>query len=492
MNVAVATPSNDPPHEARALRRLLALCFVAFVVGMSLFCMLRHHNLWSDIFDMGVQTQVVWNTANGRWFESSVETANYLGDHTSYITLLVAAVYALLPAAETLLVLQVLAFGLGAFTAYRIAAQVLDDRRIAALFGIAWLAQPAAGYALAYEYHPLAFAPLFALLTYDFALRRRPVAMWLSFALLLATREDCGLTAVALGALLAFEAKRRHLGFAMACLGVAAFAINLFVMIPMFRGEASDTIAARYGHLGESGSDIVATLLTRPDVVASLFVDDLRRLWFLPTLMAPMLLLAMLSPVGLLALAFVAAPSLLSSSPLQYSIGWHYPFIMLPIVLIASVHGLQRLLRWRPTLTARPVAFTATWFVVLAALNAQSVVITHRWMVPRNPVRSELAELRPLIPDNAALAATSKVGAQFAERRQLMIYPDTTWPRQRFEPLPHEHATHVLVDINQPRLTAEQTTPDPSRYALLKQTKHLRLYVHRDAQASRRLTAATE
>ena len=474
------------PPEASAMvlprswRCYLWVAVSVFVVGLSSFCVLRHYNLWSDIFDMGVEAQVVWNTAQGRWFESSVETQNYLGDHTTFITLAVAAIYWLLPRVETLLVLQVVAFAAAAWPAYHISLHLFGRPRWAALFALAWLAQPAAGHALAYEYHTLAFAPLFSLGAYALALKARWVGAGLCLALLLLTREDCGITAVGLGLILATEGRQRRVGMIAVALGFAAFLLNLFVLLPLFRGEPSDTIAARYGHFGQTGSQVVSTLLTQPWLVVQLFVEDTRRLTYLPTLAAPFLLLAACSPVGALAVLFVAGPSLLSSSPLQYTVGWHYPLTILPVVFVASVYGAGRLAAWC-SLDDASLRITAAWCSVLVVLSLQSVVVTHRWMVPTNPTRHDLLALATLIPADAPLSATSKLGAQFSHRRQLAIYPQIVWEADAFPKLPHRQATHILIDLTQPRLSNADQVPDPTQYELKAAAGTLRLYVLIDA-----------
>ena len=63
MNVQIL-PLQTKRDERFQQAVLLAGCGV-FILSMSVFCILRHHNVWSDIFDMGVQTQVAWNTSQG-------------------------------------------------------------------------------------------------------------------------------------------------------------------------------------------------------------------------------------------------------------------------------------------------------------------------------------------------------------------------------------------------------------------------------------------
>jgi len=573
-------------RSARPRRRLAAdagprigwvvatlLSALLFCAAMSFFSIRKYDNLWADMYDMGQELQVHWNTAHGRPFESSVEVQNNLGDHTAFISAATSLVYRLAPSPHTLLAWQALIFSLGIVPVYRLARRHLQSDSFAWLASAIYLGQPAAAFALGYEYHPLVYAAPLALLTLDLATAAPPphliaasrspdannedasfdpasgsdrgvptapvardagdgplehtrsrrgrssgaatrhrtlIAAWTAFASLLLVREDACLTAAAVGLLLLSRPDLRRHAIAMTLVGLAAFLLSSLVLLPMFRGEASDTLA-RYHHLGDSPGAILATLITDPGAWWRLAVDDPRRITFVPILMLPWLF----TPARLWsfwpAVALVTLPGVLSNNPCQYTLGWHYPLTALPIVTYAAIVGAgmirpmfkpehgsasnaspdqsfpQRRVRGQQArlpnaLTrklspcAKPRAVFALTLVVLLACQSRSVFVIQRSFMPNNPLREHLDRVASHLPEHASLSATGKLGAQFAERRQIAIYPITRWPEEKFPKLPERRAEYLLIDESYSLLLERHRVPDPSAYRLVAASGPIHLY----------------
>lgn len=456
-----------------------------FFIIMATFCVLKYHNMWADMYDMGQEIQVHWNTAFGRWFESSVEVSNNLGDHTTFINIVTAAVYRIAPRPETLLVWQAFIFTLGAIPAYRIARFYRPENNqawFAWVVAVIYLAQPAAGYAIGYEYHPLVYAPLFALWCFDAVIRQRFAWAWLAFACLLLTREDCGPLACAIGVLVAMTTAHKRTGLAFFFTGLAAFLIISLVVLPYFRGAPSDTLA-RYAHLGETPGQIIATLLFKPHQIIALLFDDPRRLTFIPILMLPWLFTNGRILAFWPAILLVTLPGILSDNPCQYTLGWHYPLTAIPVLTIGATLGAARLIEAQPArqrwLDRRALIACTTIVITLAVMNLNGVLITQRYFMTHNPLRAEFLQITKNIPDDAAVSATGKLGAQLAQRRQIAIYPITTWPEDAFPKLAQRQATHVLIQLTDPLLLPEDRLPDSAQYELAASTESLRLYKQR-------------
>lgn len=69
-------------------RLLLSAAVLLYVVVFSVLGIARYNTFHATTFDLGIMTQVVWNTAHGRWFETSLGRAtnveligSYLGNH---------------------------------------------------------------------------------------------------------------------------------------------------------------------------------------------------------------------------------------------------------------------------------------------------------------------------------------------------------------------------------------------------------------------------
>ena len=63
-------------------RRFLAIAAAVWAL-LSVLSLLRHYTFHSSVYDVGIFDQVLWNTAHGRPFASSLSHMSYLGDHFS-------------------------------------------------------------------------------------------------------------------------------------------------------------------------------------------------------------------------------------------------------------------------------------------------------------------------------------------------------------------------------------------------------------------------
>lgn len=222
---------------------------IGCTVAYSAAAIIRHHRLNSRTLDLALQHQVVWNTAHGRWFESSIEVANYLGDHVSFNALPVAALYRLWPSVETLLVLQAAALTAAGVLCYFVARRVTNDAAAAFLAGLAFLLHPACALQSLNDFHltvlglPWVFAGILC------ALDRR---WWLASLLLvpaLFAKEDVGLTLALFGVYAAIKWRARLFGALWAFVGVAWPLAAVLLIIPTFRGGRPSDTWLRYSWL---------------------------------------------------------------------------------------------------------------------------------------------------------------------------------------------------------------------------------------------------
>ncbi|MGE0058241.1 MAG: DUF2079 domain-containing protein, partial [Dehalococcoidia bacterium] len=77
----------------------------------SLLAFERHDNFQSNAYDLGFFDQIIWNTSQGRFFETSFVDYNFLGQHFDPILLAFAGIYALGGGVKTLLLIQAACVG---------------------------------------------------------------------------------------------------------------------------------------------------------------------------------------------------------------------------------------------------------------------------------------------------------------------------------------------------------------------------------------------
>lgn len=441
-------------HITRA-RRTLLLMVVAWAVILSAFAIARHERLNSSAYDLAIKSQVIWNIFQGRFFASSIEVEHYLGDHVQLIMLLLAPFYGLWADVKILLIVQAILLSLGAIPVYRIAHRTLDDSVLALAFAGAYLLYPTIGFVNRFGFHPLTFVILFLLLAFDLLQRQRPV--WATFFVLLALlcREDVGFTVFALGLYAALAMRRRLLGTAWAITGLTWSLTAIFVIIPYFRGEASDTVS-RYAWLGSTLPQIAQTLLAQPGLVLDHILGQPFRLLFLVKLLLPVGFLALLSPtvllIGLPALGY----NLLSSTPSQSSIYFQYISPVIPFLFIAAMQGAARLRQWLPTARQKRrviVVWLGTSVLVAWILDNP---FTQTVAAPYFPVyaleqfsdRTTFLEARQHLPADAPVATMMAYGPHLSLRPELHLFYDRLRLEERQYGFPKtEYALLNLTDL---------------------------------------------
>src|SRR5204863_194778 len=130
--------------------------------------------------------------------------------------------------------------------------------------------------------------------------------------------------------------------------GVRATVLAIDVVIPHFRHGAASSFSGRYAAVGGSAGGIVRKAFTDPGKLLSVAFDH-RGAHYLLDLLLPIIVLAVLAPLMLVALLPEIALNLLSSVDAQKSIHFHYVAGEVPILFAAAAIGLGRVGRWAGT-----------------------------------------------------------------------------------------------------------------------------------------------
>ncbi|MBK8797918.1 MAG: DUF2079 domain-containing protein [Anaerolineales bacterium] len=130
--------------------------------------------------------------------------------------------------------------------------------------------------------------------------------------------------------------------------GLIWFYIATFVIVPAHAAEvygaAESTYFQRYGALGNSSTDILKSVVTRPDLVVQI-ASEPARVAYLAGLLVIFAWLPLLGlEIVLLALPLLLA-NLLSAYPAQYYGEFHYSAPLVAYFGVAAVYGMGRM--WR-------------------------------------------------------------------------------------------------------------------------------------------------
>jgi uncharacterized membrane protein len=429
--------------------------------------MLRQRSFETGRFDLGNMVQAVWSTAHGHPLRVTTLTgaqAFRLGAHIDPVLMLFAPLWWLWPSPDLLLVAQAVAIALGALPVYWLARKHLGSTRAGVGFALAYLVYPPTTWLALNEFHPggLAMPALLFAFWYLGEDRLVPFAAFALFASI--CREDVPLVLAGYGVWYALARGRRTVGTTIAALGVAWTAIAVGIVIPHF-GAGQSTFSGRY-------SEARAALHDPPALFRLVF--DHAGVHYLLDLVLPLAGLCLLAPIALAALPALLL-NLLSATPTQTSIHFHYTAAEIPPLIAAAVLGGARLHdRWR--LPAATIALSAALLgnYALGAIPLWSELPGGETLQARAAIVSAhdrvAAQALRLIPPDAVVSATNSLGAHLSARRRVLSFPyiqDATW---------------VAVDESRPGY-ADRLAPLPTAVQVvwLRRNPAWRLVFERDA-----------
>jgi uncharacterized membrane protein len=411
-------------RAARPDPALATMAGVSILAGtaFAILAVLRHRAYRSMAMDFAFFDQIVWNTAEGRWFQTSFVPYNFMGQHVEPILLLFAGLYRITPSPLWLLVVQAGSVALAATLLFSLARRRLRSAQRAALLSGAFLLSPNLHSALAFDYHSEVLSAAFVFGGMLLVHRGRVAA---GAALLIGTlllKEDAALVLLGLTLPLWWFGHRRA-ALVIGTVGIVWFAVVVGLYMPWVRGGPSD-LDSRYAHLG-AGVDGIVSGIVRDPVGAARFALGERQRIGLAGMIGSQGGLPLLAPVSLAASAPVAAVQLLSNHPPQQMLRLQYGAQVLPLVTLASLEGLRRLAGMsKPRLdTAGPVLLAIG---AVAAFLLTSPFSPARFdpAVYRRPSNADAIEIAiEMVPADASVSAQSGIAAHLSQRRHIWEFP---------------------------------------------------------------------
>jgi uncharacterized membrane protein len=240
----------------------------------------------------------------------------------------------------------------------------------------------------------------------------------------------------AFGAWYALARRRHRAGSLIAVAGAAGAVLAIGVVIPHFNDGASSAFYGRYDEVGGSPGGIIRTAVTDPGTLLSVAFDE-RGMDYLAGLVLPLALLCLASPLVLVAVPELAI-NLLSATPTQTSIHFHYTAGAIPALVGAAVLGTASVERRRPGLAA-PLAIVAVAASLLGNYRLGPLPLW-RELPGGSSLQADAAHVSEhdrvaaravdLVPLDAVVSATNTLGAHLSERRRVLSFPyvqDAEW-----------------------------------------------------------------
>lgn len=441
---------------------LLVGAVLAYVTLFSVLSVLRFNAFHATTFDLGIMAQVTWNTAYGRWFETSIDRAanteligSYLGNHVRPILLLLAPLYRLWPDPRLLLVLQSVALGLAVFPLYRIACRRTGDPKAALIVACCYLAYPALGFLNLVDFHPIIFSIPLLLVAYWALLEERWGVFWTVVVLALFTKEEMVIPLGAWGLISLLRRDRRRAGLGLVAMAVMWAVLCFALIIPRFNEGQAYRFWQLWLQRPGSSDGLLVQSTGQPTGSASFATIAL----FLVHLFLPLGFLPLLGPTSFA----VALPSLayllMGKRQAFHSVGYQYPAVLIPWFFLAAVEGLrwarQRVGRWGGGRLYRLGLACMLIGTVGIQIPLNPVMLYHRAGIFRpDACHPQVVEALAQIPPAAGVATINRFGPALINRRILVAleYPP---------PFRLDHvllADYVLLDLVDCRFAP---APDP-------------------------------
>jgi len=355
------------------------VCIMTYSLVFSYFTVFKHHNFSSYAADLGVFTQSFHTTLyDGRLFYYTLEqwinpSGCYFGVHFSPILFSLLPIYALWPAAESLLVSQSFLLALGGLPLYLLAVHHLRDKRTALGILAAYLLYVPLQGTNWFDFHPQIFIPLLFCSAHYFAIKESWKLYFLAVLLglmieehlvymifllalyYLMTSDVSGVVSsirkthsIIRPCVLWLRTKKVYVALLtmIVCVGwyLATKAIkNLFPVNPVFLDVYKAT--GTFQVLGFKDDILmlpVYAILNPLNVLNALAYDLHIKLLYFLMLFAPLLFFSFRSKFSILVLA-ILVPMLLTNYTPYYSTGAQYPLYLIPVVFLAAIEGLSSL-----------------------------------------------------------------------------------------------------------------------------------------------------
>lgn len=400
----------------------IALGF-AFGILWSWLVVADHTTFHDTNRDVGIYTQVLWNTVHGRPYQTTllINNTSHLAEHVAPLLLLLAPPFLLAPDPTWLIVLQQAALALAGAPVYLLARRRLGGIWPPLLVLASFYLAPALTEVVFQKFHPVAFATLpLGFGTYFILTDRPKLGALLSLSVPL-IEETSSLALFGIGLMLLLR-RRLRLGILLTSVSAAWLALVTLAIMPAHH------LAATLDEVGGNRTlHKFRTVRAEPLQALQSLVShapDSARWWLLPNaglaLLAPQTLIAALPTAGVL---------ISNEDPRDlYS---HRPAPALPLVWLASVEGLA-LLGGRPRRVALGLLVAASLFAFRTESRLPGGGLFDPSQLSWSPHAAALQAAVLEAPPESSVAASSDIAGHLATRSDVYVFPaeysHVLWP----------------------------------------------------------------
>ena len=419
-------------------RMLLLIVCLLFFGLFTLLGLWRHWGYLTSLNDLGSFDQVVWMASRGH---SLVNTSvlsmpmQWLGFHFQPVLFVFVLLYKISPTINWFVLAQAAALAISAWPVFLIAERITASGKAAFMWSLAYLCNPFMLNAAAWDFHPVSIAvPFLALGLLSIERKQAGLLVFVSIVLL-ACKEHMGLTVAGLGLLYGMRNRTRGMGLGFFLAGVVAFVLIIAVVMPFYSSTGqhpmfSDTVTqlGRYSWLGESPVEVIKNIILQPVAVSQKIFIDLGGLQYIIKLIEPFLFFPVIAPLWILPAIGDLVINLLSSVPLPRSTYSYHSVTLIPVLVIAAIHGSQKLTHTIVWFSPEKIALsTLLMSIFLGYVHAPLPFYgsMNIWG-PVNTIANhdeKTSIVRNVIGD-ASASVQANIGAHLSQRSLIYRYPE--------------------------------------------------------------------
>ena len=360
--------------------RVLFVFMGAYVVLFSILCFLKYHSFGYLDWDFASDVTILWNSIHGRLLYYPFFEQNILGAHLFLIYFLIIPIYFIFQHPLTLLFLQSLILGLGAYPLYLLAKSELN-KTFALAIALGYLLYPSLGFMNLFETHFDSYVIFFLFFAIYYFQKENFFNFLIFLFLAIICKESSSMVVFMFGIYAFLRKKSKRWIFTPLILGAGWFLIALKLVIPYFaRGDAKNyqegfIFSVYYSHLGKNMSEMFKTIFTHPFLVAR-FALVLRKIHYLFDLFSPTAFFGFFSPAVLLMTVPIFMQNLLSLASTHASIYYQYVAMLIPFIFASVIFSFKKFFRNRTAFSKRNVLLGIfLFFSIVSAyrLNAPQV-----------------------------------------------------------------------------------------------------------------------
>ncbi len=424
---------------------LTGVAIIIYIIYFTTATLLRYDNFHTGRFDLGNMDQTVWNTANGRIFQTTdgVNIVSRLSGHADFILIFTAPLYLIWADPQVLLGLQTIVLALGAVFVFKIAKMILNSKNAAAFFSLAYLLNPSLQFTNLYDFHPVTLATTLLLGAFYYFIQKKYLH-FLFFAILAGlTKEQVWLVIAVFGLYILFFqavgiARKKfplrlkttlfNFLFGLGVSGVSFFIFYylIWIAIPQAR-EGSHFALSYYSDFGDSPFNVIRNILFSPGKIIEIIATGDRPAYLLHTFL-PLGFISFLSPLALIFAVPDLGINLLSNNTNLHQIYYQYTAVITPFVFIAAIFGAKNLTKWLPKKeTLNIVLFLVIFSTLISVHNfgplpgAKNPNID--MFTKQLPDRKLIQSFIKKIPQEYKVAATNNLGSHLSKRQYIFTIP---------------------------------------------------------------------